>query len=78
MTTSIHDIQNNTQDLNLAPGLTALTEIQRKHVGVVLDLFQAKGTMAKLNDWFIDDAVYEDLFATCKNREEIGECRIVS
>lgn len=67
--TSIHDIQNT--ELNFAPKLSP-TDIQRKHIGVVLDLFQAKGTMAKLDDWFTVDAVYEDLFATCKNREEIG------
>jgi hypothetical protein len=29
--------------------------------------------MAKMNDNFTEDAVYEDLFASCKNRDEIGE-----
>jgi hypothetical protein len=29
--------------------------------------------MAKLVDNLTDDAVYEDLFATCKNRTEVGE-----
>jgi hypothetical protein len=29
--------------------------------------------MAKMNDNFTPDAVYEDLFASCKNRDEIGE-----
>lgn len=36
-------------------------------------MFQAKGTMGKMNDYFVDDVVYEDLFATCKNRDEVGE-----
>jgi hypothetical protein len=32
--------------------------------------------MAKMNDNFTSDAVYEDLFASCKNRDEIGESLI--
>ena len=51
----------------------SLSERQAKHLAIVLDLFQAKGTMAKMNDNFTEDAVYEDLFASCKNRDEIGE-----
>lgn len=29
--------------------------------------------MGKMKDYFVDDAVYEDLFATCKNRDEVGK-----
>ncbi len=36
----LHAIQNT--NLNVAAGVQ-LTELQRKHAGVVLDLFQAKG-----------------------------------
>jgi hypothetical protein len=49
-----------------------LNELQAKHVAVVLDMFQAKGTMGKLNDNFTENSIYEDLFATCKDRHEIG------
>ena len=58
------------------PNGQSLSERQAKHLAIVLDLFQAKGTMAKMNDNFTDDAVYEDLFASCKNRDEIGESLI--
>jgi hypothetical protein len=57
--------------LHLAPGVT-LTDLQRYHVALVLDLFAAKGTRSKLDDNFSEDAVYEDLFASAKNREEVG------
>ncbi len=30
------------------------------------------GTMAKLEDNLTENAVYEDLFATCSNRKEVG------
>jgi hypothetical protein len=69
--TELHTIQNT--QINTAPGIT-LTDLQKRHVGLVLDIFQAKGTMSKLQDGFTDDAVYEDHFATCKNREEVGRC----
>ena len=45
-----------------------LSDVQRKHVAVVLDLFQAKGTTAKIEDNFTEDAVYQDLFTACKDR----------
>jgi hypothetical protein len=54
------------------PDGRSLTDLQARHLAIVLDLFQAKGTMAKINDNFTEDAVYEDLFATCKNRDEVG------
>ncbi|RSH81419.1 hypothetical protein EHS25_006951 [Saitozyma podzolica] len=57
--------------LHLAPGVT-LTDLQRYHVALVLDLFAAKGTRSKLDDNFSEDAVHEDLFASAKNREEVG------
>ncbi|GFZ49372.1 hypothetical protein JCM24511_07492 [Saitozyma sp. JCM 24511] len=57
--------------LHLAPGVT-LTDLQRYHVAIVLDLFAAKGTLSKLDDNFSEDAVYEDLFASANNREEVG------
>jgi hypothetical protein len=40
----IHTIQNTS--INVAPGVT-LTDLQKKHVGVVLDLFQAKGELGR-------------------------------
>jgi hypothetical protein len=51
---------------------TSLSDRQARHFAIVLDLFQAKGTMAKIKDNFTENAVYEDLFATCKNRDEVG------
>ena len=56
---------------HLAPGVE-LTDAQAFQVGVVLDIFQGKGTQSKIDDAFTEDAVYEDKFADCKNREEIG------
>jgi hypothetical protein len=56
------------------PDGQSLTDRQAQHLAIVLDLFRAKGTMAKIKDNFTEDAVYEDLFATCKNRDEVGEC----
>lgn len=73
----LHDPVNNRSTLNISPGIS-LTDLQAYHVGVVLDIFQGKGTRGKLVDAFSEDAVYEDLFATCKNREEVGEFGIVS
>jgi hypothetical protein len=70
-TNSPHDLQS----LKTRDG-QSLSERQAKHLAIVLDLFQAKGTMAKMNDNFTSDAVYEDLFASCKNRDEIGESLI--
>jgi hypothetical protein len=55
------------------PNGDRLTERQATHLAIVLDLFQAKGTMAKMNVYFTEHAVYEDLFASCKNRDEVGE-----
>jgi hypothetical protein len=68
---SIHEIINT--QINVAPGCQEPTSTQKQQVGVVLDLFQAKGTMAKLKDWLSDDAVYEDLFATTQGRDEVGK-----
>ena len=68
----LHTIDNDPSTLAIAQGVK-LSDAQRKHVAVVLDLFQAKGTMAKLDDNFTENAVYEDLFASAKNREEVGE-----
>lgn len=70
--TDLHTLVNDPSTIQSAPGVS-LTDLQKKHVAVVLDMFQAKGTMAKLTDNFTDDAVYEDLFATCKNRTEVGK-----
>ncbi|ODN81530.1 hypothetical protein L202_01950 [Cryptococcus amylolentus CBS 6039] len=68
---SLHSFTNDPSTLILSPGVQP-TDLQRQHIGVVLDLFQAKGTKAKLDDNFTKDAVYEDLFASCKTREEVG------
>ncbi|ORY35397.1 hypothetical protein BCR39DRAFT_585037 [Naematelia encephala] len=69
--TELHSSANDPSTLNFAPGLSP-TDLQRRHAAIVLDMFQAKGTMAKLRDNFSEDAVYEDLFASCKTREEVG------
>lgn len=72
----LHTPSNSPSELRQSlstPSGERLTERQATHLAVVLDMFQAKGTMAKMNDYFVDDAVYEDLFATCKNRDEVGE-----
>lgn len=70
--TDLHTLSNAPSDLSIANDVT-LTDIQKQHMCLVLDLFQAKGTMAKIEDGLIEDAVYEDLFASCKNRKEVGE-----
>lgn len=74
-TSDLHTPSNNPSDLQSTlktPDGTSLSDRQAKHLAIVLDLFQAKGTMAKMNDNFTEDAVYEDLFASCKNRDEVG------
>lgn len=76
---SLHSPAYSTQsllDLSTPDG-TRLTPRQAEYVAVVIDFFQAKGTMGKMNDYFIDDAIYEDLFATAKNREEVGEYHLL-
>lgn len=50
-----------------------MNERQAEYAAIVIDFFQARGTMAKMNEYFVEDAIYEDLFATCKNRIEVGE-----
>jgi hypothetical protein len=40
----LHTIQNTS--INVAPDVI-LTDLQKKHVGVVLDLFQAKGELGR-------------------------------
>lgn len=69
----LHTPTNDPATLNVAPGVT-LTDLQRQHVAVVLDLFQAKGTMAKIKDTFAQDAVYEDEFAKSGGIEQLGAC----
>jgi len=66
----LHTPTNDPATLKIAPGLT-LSDLQRRHVAVVLDLFQAKGTMAKIKDNFSQDAVYEDPFAKSGGIEEL-------
>jgi len=78
-TSDLYSPTNSPSDLQSTlktPDGQTLSERQAKHLAIVLDLFQAKGTMAKMNDNFTEDAVYEDLFASCKNRDEIGESPI--
>lgn len=66
---SLHEIQNTA--LDIAPGIN-LTDLQKRHIGLVLEMFQAKGTIAKIDDGFTEVAVYEDLFATAQNRREVA------
>lgn len=68
----LHKPSNDPSTLNIAPGVN-LTDVQRKHVAVVLDLFQGKGSMSKINDNFSPDGVYEDEFAKAGGIEEVGE-----
>jgi len=63
-----NEVQNT--DIKCSPGVQ-LTDLQKLHVGIVLDLFQAKPSHYKL-DMFAEDGIYEDVFATCKGRREIG------
>ena len=67
----LHTPTNDPTTLNIAPGVE-LDDTQRKHVAIVLDLFQAKGTMAKIKDNFVQDAVYEDEFAKSGGIEQFG------
>lgn len=67
----VHTPSNDPATLNLAPGVH-LTDLQRTHVAIVLDLWQRGGTMGKLTDNFAEDVMYEDHFAYCHNREELG------
>ncbi|KAJ9097857.1 hypothetical protein QFC19_006649 [Naganishia cerealis] len=67
---SLTSLTNQPSTLRYAPGVQ-LTPTQQHHVCLVLDLFQAKGTWAKIEKGLAEDAVYEDLFATAKNRVEV-------
>lgn len=69
---SLTSLANQPSALRYASGVH-LTPTQQYHVCLVLDLFQAKGTWAKIEQGMSEDAVYEDLFATAKNRVEVGE-----
>ena len=69
---SLTSLANQPSTLRYAPGIH-LTPLQQYHVCLVFDLFQAKGTWAKIEEGLAEDAVYEDLFATAKNRVEVGE-----
>lgn len=69
---SLTSLSNQPSTLRYAPGIK-LTPTQQYHACLVLDLFQAKGTWAKIEQGLTEDAVYEDLFATAKNRVEVGE-----
>ena len=73
----LHTPTNDPSTLNIAPGVE-LNETQRKHVAIVLDLFQAKGTMAKIKDNFVQEAVYEDPFAQSGGIEQFGESSSVN
>jgi hypothetical protein len=68
--TSQTEITNTT--ISTAPSIT-LDPLQKQQVGLVLDLFQAKGTMEKIDRWLTEDVVYEDLFATTLGREQVGK-----
>lgn len=70
--TDLSGPSNDPSTLNIAPGVQ-LTDLQRKHVAVVLDLWQRGGTMAKLKENFAEDVMYEDHFAYCHNLEELGQ-----
>jgi len=68
----LHTPANDPASINISPGVS-LSDAQRRQVAVVLDLFQATGTMAKIEDNLTENAVYEDLFASCKDRKEVGD-----
>lgn len=70
--TALTALANQPSTLKYAPGVH-LTPTQQYHACLVLDLFQAKGTWAKIEQGLAEDAVYEDLFATAKNRVEVGK-----
>jgi hypothetical protein len=74
---SLTSLSNQPSTLRYAPGIK-LTPTQQYHACLVLDLFQAKGTWAKIEQGLTEDAVYEDLFATAKNRVEVGESDVDS
>ncbi|KAJ9091433.1 hypothetical protein QFC21_007223 [Naganishia friedmannii] len=69
--TSLTSLANQPSTLRYAPGVH-LTPLQQYHVCLVFDLFQAKGTWAKIEEGLAENAVYEDLFATAKNRVEVA------
>lgn len=68
----LHTLSNDPSTLNIASGVE-LTETQRRHVAVVLDLFQGKGSMSKIKDNFSEEGVYEDEFAKSGGIKEVGE-----
>lgn len=67
----LHTPSNDPNSLDIAPGVT-LSQNERHHVAVIIDLFQGKGSMAKLKDTFVQDAVYEDEFAISGGLEQVG------
>ena len=67
----LHRPSNDPNSLDVAPGVT-LSQDERHGVAVIIDLFQGKGTMAKLKDVFDEHAVYEDEFAISGGIEQVG------
>ncbi|GAO49162.1 hypothetical protein SAICODRAFT_6384 [Saitoella complicata NRRL Y-17804] len=58
-------------NIPVAPGVE-IDEHRKRLVGVVLDLFQGKTSLYKLNNYFAEDAVYEDPVAKSVGRKEIA------
>lgn len=71
-TSELHKPSNDPNTLDIAPGVD-LSEVERNHVAVIIDLFQGKGSMAKLKDTFAENGVYEDEFAISGGIEQVGE-----
>ncbi|KAK8854908.1 hypothetical protein IAR55_003647 [Kwoniella newhampshirensis] len=68
---SLSKFYNDPNKIDADPSLP-LTDLHRQHVALVLDLFQGHGTMTKIENGFVEDAVYEDPVAYAKNRMEVA------
>merc|ERR1712232_532913 len=67
----LHQPANDPAALNVAPGVD-LSPSQRRHVAVIIDLFQGKGSMSKVRDNFAPQGVYEDEFAKAGGIDQIA------
>ncbi|WWC63159.1 uncharacterized protein I303_105759 [Kwoniella dejecticola CBS 10117] len=68
---SLGELHNDPSQLVYDPSLN-LSERHLRHAALVLDIFQGKGTMTKINDNFTEDSIYEDPVAIGRDRHEVA------
>ncbi|WWC71692.1 uncharacterized protein I206_105650 [Kwoniella pini CBS 10737] len=68
---SLGELHNDPSKLSYDPTLK-LSKRHLEHAALVLDIFQGKGTMTKINNGFTEDSIYEDPVAIGHDRQEVA------